>query len=149
MGKILVVYHSQLAGNTKEMAQALADGARRTGAEVELINTNDQRITLEQFKGADAVAVGTPDYYGYLAGTIKTLFDDIYIWDKAGEAVTGKPGALFYSHGGGGAVRPVLEKFGTRFFDTAGETVERGPKNAEEARQQCTALGKELAAKVA
>jgi multimeric flavodoxin WrbA len=148
MEKILVIYHSQQYGKTKEIADAIADGAREAGAEVEAINTNEQRVTLNDLMAADAVAIGTPDYYSYVAGTIKTFFDDLYLWDKAGKAVTGKPAALFYSHGGGGLVKQSLEKFGLRFFKQVGETIERGPANAEEAQKKGRALGRELAQKV-
>ena len=148
MVKILVIYHSQQYGKTKEIADAIAEGARETGAEVAAINTNEQRVTLNDLMAADAVAIGTPDYYSYVAGTIKTLFDDLYLWDKAGKAVTGKPAALFYSHGGGGLVKQSLEKFGLRFFKQVGETIERGPANAEEAQKKGRSLGKELAQKV-
>jgi multimeric flavodoxin WrbA len=148
MVKILVIYHSQQYGKTKEIADAIAEGARETGAEVAAINTNEQRVTLNDLMAADAVAIGTPDYYSYVAGTIKTLFDDLYLWDKAGKAVTGKPAALFYSHGGGGLVKQSLEKFGIRFFKQVGEIIERGPANAEEAQKKGRALGRELAQKV-
>ena len=144
MAKIIVVYHSQQYGKTKEIADAIADGAREAGAEVETFNTNEQRVSLNDLMAADAVAIGTPDYYSYVAGTIKTFFDDLYLWDKAGQAVTGKPAALFYSHGGGGLVKQSLEKFGLRFFKQVGETLERGPANAEEAQKKGRALGKEL-----
>ncbi len=144
MGKIIIIYHSQQFGNTGEMAEAMAEGARESSNEVELINTNERRVTIEDLNSATAVAIGTPDYYGYPAGTIKTLFDDIYMWDKAGKPVKGKPAALFYSHGGGGTVRKVLEKFAARFFEPVGETIERGPKNAQEAKEKCRVLGKEL-----
>jgi multimeric flavodoxin WrbA len=147
MGKIIVIYHSQQYGNTREIAEALADGAREAGAQVDIINTNERRVTLDEFLRADAVAIGTPDYYSYVAGTLKTFFDDLYLWDKAGKAVIGKPAAFFYSHGGGGIVKQSLEKFGNRFFKQVGETIERNPSNAEEARQKGRTLGKELAQK--
>jgi multimeric flavodoxin WrbA len=148
MVKILVIYHSQQYGKTKEIADAIADGAREAGAEVETFNTNERRVSLNDLMAADAVAVGTPDYYSYVAGTIKTFFDDLYLWDKAGNAVIGKPAALFYSHGGGGLVKQSLEKFGLRFFKQVGETIERGPANAEEAQKKGRTLGRELAQKV-
>jgi multimeric flavodoxin WrbA len=148
MAKILVIYHSQQYGKTKEIADAIADGAREAGAEVETFNTNERRVLLNDLMAADAVAVGTPDYYSYVAGTIKTFFDDLYLWDKAGKAVIGKPAALFYSHGGGGLVKQSLEKFGLRFFKQVGETIERGPANAEEAQKKGRTLGRELAQKV-
>jgi len=148
MGKILVLFHSQQYGNTKLLAEALAEGVQEVGAEVELINTNEQRVTLDQFLAADAVAIGTPDYYSYLAGTIKTFFDDIYQWDQSGEPVKGKPAVLFFSHGGGGRVRQPLENFVARFFDQLGEAVGSGRPISDEAKKKCFILGKELAEKV-
>ena len=148
MVRILVIYHSQQYGKTKEIADAIANGAREAGAEVEAINTNELRVTLNDLMAADAVAIGTPDYYSYVAGTIKTFFDDLYLWDKAGKAVTGKPAVLFYSHGGGGLVKQSLEKFGLRFFKQVGEIIERGPANAEEAQKKGRSLGRELVQKV-
>jgi multimeric flavodoxin WrbA len=144
MSKILVIYHSQQFGNTKGLAEALAEGARESGAEVELINTNERRVTLNEFLATDAVAIGTPDYFSYVAGTIKTLFDDIYLWDQAGNPVKGKPAALFFSHGGGGRVKQPLEAFAQRFFQQVGETVEGRRPISDEAKKKCIALGKEL-----
>jgi len=147
MGRIIVIYHSQQFGNTKVLAQALAEGAREAGAEVELISTNERRVTLDEFLAADAVALGTPDYYSYLAGTIKSFFDDMYLWDKSGESVKGKPAALFFSHGGGGKVRQPFEYLAGRFFERVGETLEGERPIGNEAKKKCFELGKELAKK--
>ena len=49
MKKILVNYHSQQFGNTKILALALADGIQKAGGEVLMINTNERRISLEEF----------------------------------------------------------------------------------------------------
>jgi multimeric flavodoxin WrbA len=145
MSKILVIYHSQQYGNTKTLAEALAEGVREAGEKVDLINTNERRVTLEEFLSADAVAIGTPDYFSYVAGTIKTFFDDIYLWDQSGGSVKGKPAVLFCSHGGGGGkVRQPLESFSHRFFQQVGETVSSGRPISEEAEKNCRALGKEL-----
>jgi multimeric flavodoxin WrbA len=147
MGKVIVIYHSQQYGNTKILAEALAEGAREAGAEVELINTNDRRVTLNEFSGADAVALGTPDYFSHLAGTIKTFFDDLYQWDQAGKAVKGKPAALFFSHGGGGRVKQPFEYLAGRFFEQVGETVEGRRPISGQATKKCLALGRQLAQK--
>ena len=77
MGKIMVIYHSKQYGCTGELADELAAGAREAGELVEKINTNERRVTLEELLSADAVAIGTPDYYSYVAGTLKTFFDDL------------------------------------------------------------------------
>jgi len=145
MAKILVIFHSQQFGNTKALAESLAEGAREAGAAVELINTNERRVTLEEILAADAVALGTPDYFSYIAGTIKTLFDDLYLWDQAGKAVKGKPAALFFTHGGGGKGKQPFEYLARRFFQQVGETVESARPIGSEAKKKCFALGQELA----
>ena len=145
MAKVLVIYHSQQFGDTKSLAESLAGGVRDAGVEVEIISTNERRVTLDEFLAADGVAIGTPDYFSYLAGTIKTFFDDIYLWDKSGESVKGKPAALFFSHGGGGRVREPFEYLAGKFFDHVGETVESRRPTGTEAKQKCRALGKKLA----
>jgi multimeric flavodoxin WrbA len=66
------------------LAEAVAQGAREAAAEVRLINTNERRVTSEEFLAADAIAIGTPNYFSYVAGTIKTFFDDIYLWEQSG-----------------------------------------------------------------
>ena len=145
MGKVIVIYHSQQYGNTKILAEALAEGVREAGAEVNLINTNERRVTLEEFLSTDAVAIGTPDYFSYVAGTIKTFFDDIYLWDQAGKPVKGKTAVLFCSHGGGGGkVKQPLESLSRRFFQQVGETFATGRPVSDDAKKECRELGKEL-----
>jgi len=145
MGKIIVIYHSQQYGNTKVLAEALAEGAREAGVEISHINTNERRVTLEEFLEADAVAIGTPDYFSYVAGTIKTFFDDIYLWDQSGKSVKGKMAVLFCSHGGGGGkVKQPFESLAHRFFQQVGETISSGRPISDEAKKKCHVLGKEL-----
>lgn len=148
MKKILVVFHSQQFGDTEALAEALAEGAREGGVDLEMINTNARRVKLDEFLDADGFAIGTPDYYSYVAGTIKTFFDDIWIWDREGEPVKGKPAALFFSHGTGGKGRAPFEAFASRFFELVGETVDSLRPTGDEARAASRALGRALAEKV-
>lgn len=148
MKTILVIYHSQQFGNTKILAEEIARGILDAGGAVELFNTNERRVTLDDVLKAEAVALGTPDYYSYPAGTIKTFFDDLYLWDKAGKPVKGKPAVLFMSHGGGGRARQPLEAFADRFFQRVGETVTCGRPIGDEAKKRCFELGKELLLKL-
>jgi multimeric flavodoxin WrbA len=147
MGKILVIYHSQQYGNTRVLAESVAEGVREAGGEFQLVNTNQRRVTLDEFLSADAIALGTPDYFSYLAGTIKTFFDDLYLWDQSGQQVKGKPAALFFSHGGGGGVRQPFEYLAGRFFEQVGQTIEASRPITGEVRKKCLALGEELARK--
>jgi multimeric flavodoxin WrbA len=121
-----------------------AEGSRQAGAVVNLINTNERRATLEEFLAAEAVAVSTPDYFSYVAGTIKTFFDDMYLWDQSGKPVKGKLAALFFSCGGGGKVKQPFESLAQRFFQQVGEIVRSERPISNEAKKKCLALGKEL-----
>jgi len=113
-----------------------------------MINTNERRVSPEDFIVADAAAIGTPDYYSYPAGTIKTFFDDLYLWDKEGKSVKGKPAVLFMTHGGGGRAKQPFEGFADRFFQRLGETVSSGRPVSDEAKNRCFNLGKELLLKL-
>ena len=105
MAKILIVYHSQ-TGNTKEMADAVALGARGIeGVEVVLKKAAD--ATLEDLLTADGLAVGTPENFGYMSGMLKDFFDRTYY--KSQEKVFRKPFVVFISAGndGTGALRAI------------------------------------------
>jgi NAD(P)H dehydrogenase (quinone) len=147
MGRILVLYHSQEHGNTELMAKAVAEGAREAGADVTLVNTNTVRPDPSEYGRFDAVAFGTPDYYSYVAGTLKTFVDDWYIaLQKDRDGLERKTYGLFYSHGGGGNVREPFESlFKHVGGQKVGDTVEsRGKPNATVLRA-CRELGAELA----
>jgi len=146
MSKVLVLYHSQEHGNTEAMAKAVAEGARDAGADAMLVNTNKKRLKVDEYREADAVAFGTPDYFGYIAGTLKTFADDWYIAkgsDRTG--LEGKPYALFYTHGGGGNVRDPFEKL-FKFIGgkKIGETVESRGKPSAAVLQACRELGAQV-----
>ena len=146
MKTILVLYHSQEYGNTAAMAAAVAEGARTAGAEVTLVNTNEQRLDVEQYRQFDAVAFGSPDYWGYIAGGLKVFVDDWYIAGKASRrGLDNKPYGLFYSHGGGGSVRGPLEELFSRMGSKVGKTIESYGKPKEDVLKACRELGRQLA----
>jgi len=145
--KALVLYHSQEHGNTAAMAQAVAEGLREAGADVDLFNTNEGRFEVAHFAQYDCAAFGSPDYYSYMAGNLKQFMDDHYIADtrQGMTNIKNKPYALFYSHGGGGrvieAMRAVFRHVGTLIGEPVGS---RGYPNAE-TLEKCRALGRALA----
>ncbi len=147
MAKALVLYHSQEFGNTALMAEAVAEGLKGAGVEVDMFNTNDGRFDVTKFPEYDCAAFGSPDYYSYIAGGMKTFMDDHYIHDvrKGLKGLKGKPYVLFCSHGGGGRVRDVMvnifKRVGTQVGEPVGSRGRPGPKVLEE----CKALGKALA----
>ena len=146
MGSILVLYHSQEYGNTGAMAQAVGEGARAAGAEVTMVNTNEERLDIEQYRRFDAVAFGSPDYYSYIAGGLKVFLDDWYIARKSNrQGLEGKPYGLFYSHGGGGAVRRPLEELFSRMGSKVGRAVESRGRPNDAVLRACRDLGRQLA----
>jgi multimeric flavodoxin WrbA len=147
MAKVLVLFHSQECGNTAAMAEAVAEGAREAGAEVTLVNTNERRMDIDAYRAFDAVAFGSPDYYSYIAGGLKMFLDDWYIAKQSDETgLTGKPFGLFYSHGGGGGVRAVMEKlFASGVGTKVGKTVESKGKPTAAVVAACKELGKQVA----
>jgi len=146
MASVLVLYHSQEHGNTRLMAEAVAEGAKSAGASVKLFNTNEGRLDMETFRTADVVAFGSPDYYSYIAGGLKVFLDDWHIAKQAkATGLTGKPYGLFYSHGGGGAVRGPMMKLFQGVGTLVGDVVESRGKPNQKVLDACRALGKRLA----
>ena len=146
MKKVIILFHSQEYGNTAACAALVAQGVRQAGGaeiQVELINTNEvNRVDMRHLAACDGLAIGSPDYMSYVAGTIKQVFDDIYIAHKAGIVVEGKPCALFMTHGGGGAGLKALRSLAHGFKLLA------NPFSCQGAPGECTdaiALGEKLA----
>jgi flavorubredoxin len=146
MGSILVLYHSQEHGNTRAMAEAVGEGARAAGADVTLVNTNEQRPDIEQYRRSDAVAFGSPDYFSYIAGGLKVFIDDWYIARRANrQGLENKPYGLFYSHGGGGRARGPLEELFGRMGTKVGETIASYGRPDDTVLEACRQLGRQLA----
>ncbi|MFW9924592.1 MAG: flavodoxin family protein [Candidatus Thorarchaeota archaeon] len=147
MVQFLILFHSQEYGNTQAMAEAIAIGAKAGGANVTLINTNNQRMEIEEYRKFDAVAFGSPDYYSYIAGGLKVFVDDLYIEKKRNRTgLENKPYGLFYSHGGGGRVRDSFEKlFSVMKIGTKiGKTIESYGYPSKSVIEACHELGKQL-----
>ncbi|MFP4058372.1 MAG: flavodoxin family protein [Candidatus Brocadiia bacterium] len=151
MKHILVVYHSQEKGNTRQMAELVAQGAREVPeVEAQLVNVNDQRVDAETMERADGYALGSPDYFSYMAGGLKQFFDDLCLaaWD--GRAVQAKPYVAFLTHGGGGKAIESIERLAKsmKLAPAAPSVVCKGAPSGE-AVERSKALGTALAQKVA
>ena len=111
MKKIMVIYHSQEKGNTKRLAELVSKGcAQVEGIKVQMVNVNEARIDMKEFERSDGVALGTPDYFSYMAGGLKQFFDDAMIARWEGRNIEGKPYVAFCTHGGGGTAIKSVEK---------------------------------------
>ena len=91
MAKAIVVYYSR-SGNTKEMAQIIAKSMNEAGLATECKSVD--KVRAEDLLAFDAIVVGSPTYYGHMAGPIKQLFDDAVA--NHGK-LDGKIGAAFSS----------------------------------------------------
>ena len=101
--KVLITYYSK-SGNTAAMAKILAKAVEEAGAQAESKEADD--TTTDDLVAADAVAIGSPDYFSYIAGQVKIIFDEA-LSEKS--KLSGKPGACFASHGGGAKVKAPFE----------------------------------------
>ena len=117
--KILILFYSTY-GHIYQMAEAVAEGVRETGASVELRQvpeTLPQEIlektgaveakkafahipvaTIEELASYDAVIFGTPTRFGNMAGQMKQFIDAAGgLWQQ--DALVGKVGSVFTSSG--------------------------------------------------
>ena len=105
MVKVFVTYYSR-TGNTKKMADFVADGARLGKADVTVKDVKD--VKAAELLDYDGIIIGSPTYYGSMAWEVKKLLDDSV--ELHGE-LEGKAGGAFSSAAniGGGNETTVLD----------------------------------------
>jgi len=142
MAKILVIYHSQ-SGNTEEMAKAVAKGAKSI-REAEVMLKKATEATLEDLVSSSGIAIGSPDYFSYMAGAVKDFFDRTF-YPSQGK-VTESPCILFFSGGGGGepALKSLKRICDSFKFKQIGEVAAAG-KPSSGVITECEKLGERLA----
>jgi NAD(P)H dehydrogenase (quinone) len=150
MAKGIVVYHSR-SGNTKEMAEVIAEAMNDAGLKTEC--TPVDKVKADDMPGYEAVVVGSPCYYGQMAAPIKQLIDDLV--GRHGQ-MNGRIGAAFSSSAniGGGSETTVVGILQAMLI--AGMVVQGDPQGAhygplsigkpdEKVRQQCERRGQRVA----
>lgn len=100
MSDILVVFHSQ-SGNTEKMADAVARGVN-TVENAKALYRKAIDTTVGDLKNCNAVVICSPEYFGYMAGGIKDLFDRTYEKLKDDPGVWKKPYCVVISAGNDG-----------------------------------------------
>ena len=159
MAKVLVLYESR-TGNTKKMAELVAEGAKRVeGTEVRLRSVEE--ATKEDVLWCEGMAVGTPTNMGIVSWKLKRFFDDVMgdLWGQ----IDGKIGCAFSSSGGWGggsevaclSVLYMLMNYGFLVFglpDYVGKkftlhygAVVAGEPRTQEEKEACLRLGERLA----
>ena len=73
MGKILITYYSN-SGNTKKMAEKIAETIKEEGMETVLKKVEDVKVS--ELTGYDGIVMGSPTYYGTMAWQVKKLLDE-------------------------------------------------------------------------
>ena len=107
MARILIVYHSQ-SGNTDLLARAVARGVAATpGSTADLKRALD--ATTVDLAASDGIVICSPEYFGYMSGAVKDLFDRTYEELKDNPAMYRKPYCAVISAGndGTGALRHI------------------------------------------
>ena len=105
--KMSVLYHSK-SGNTKAMAEAVAEGMEQVEA-VEAKTMSIDAVDEEWLRESVCLVLGSPTYYASVSGEMKLFLEGL---SKYG--VAGKLGGAFatanYIHGGGElAIQTILD----------------------------------------
>ena len=140
MSKVAVVYWSG-TGNTEEMANKVAEGAKAAGAEVEVISADDFDGT--DISSFDGVAFGCPAMGDEVLED--TEFEPMF--DGCKDALKGKNIALFGSYGWGDGqwMRDWEDRMtaaGATLVGGEGVICQEAPDEA--ALQNCIEIGKQL-----
>ena len=136
---IPVIYWSG-TGNTKTMAEVVADGIKAAGKEAALYEVSE--ITADEAAGYDALALGCPAMGAEVLeeGEFEPFFQELE------GSLAGKKVALFGSYGWGGS---YMQDWEGRVKDAGAELVADGVLSLdspdEEAVMKCLDLGKALA----
>ena len=156
---LLIVYHS-MTGGTRQMAEAVRDGAVQEGSVAVRLLHAAQALAAEVL-GAHALVLATPENLAAMSGQLKDFFDRCY-YDVL-DQVNGRPYACLVCAGsdGQGAVRQI-ERIATGWrlrrvaeplvVCTHAQTREAilAPKHiAPQELARCRALGEALAAGLA
>lgn len=140
MSKIAVVFWSG-TGNTEAMANAVADGAKEKGAEVEIIAAAD--FNADAAAGFDGIAFGCP------AMGAEVLEEDEFqpMWDGVKGSLSGKKIVLFGSYGWGDGewMRNWEDDAKAAGADLAAESLTVNEAPDADAVDKCKALGAAIA----
>ena len=91
MAKAIVIYYSK-SGNTKKMAETVARAMNNADLPTDCKSVSE--IKPQDLLAFDTIVVGSPTYYGQMAGPIKQLFDDLV---TSHGKLEGKVGGAFTS----------------------------------------------------
>lgn len=144
MKKIAVIYWSG-TGNTEKMAQALAEGAREEGAEIDVLSVD--KANIGDTVKADAIALGCPSMGSEV---LEEGEMEPFVTELEKETLSGKPLALFGSYDWGDG--QWMSDWEERMRRTGANLVDEGLRVQntpdDEGLEQCRALGMRLASSI-
>ncbi|NLL61743.1 MAG: flavodoxin [Candidatus Atribacteria bacterium] len=150
MDKILIIYGSE-GGIVEKMAQTVREGIMETDG-FEVILKKAEEASQDDLRAVSGIAIGTPDYFDYMAGTVKGFFDRTFypVQSKIRGSLTADlPCVLFASGGTGGEpALASLKKISRAFKFNIVDTVASGARFTEEVKEQSFLLGKRLAEEI-
>jgi NAD(P)H dehydrogenase (quinone) len=150
MVKILVSYYSR-SGNTKRMAELIAEGVKKEGVDVDLKDVKD--VDPDDLLDYEGIILGSPTYYGACAAPMKELIDKSV---KHHGKLEGKVGGAFTSSGNlaGGNETTIINIL--QMLMIHGMIVKGNPNGGhygpvavgepdESAEEECIAYGRKMA----
>jgi flavodoxin I len=141
MARFIIVYNST-TGNTKALADAIAEGARSLKLEADLVDAFDVRA--EDLLAADAIGFGGGTFNFHPSKPVMKLIDDLGTHD-----VNGKLAVAFGSYGWSGEGPVVFaEKLRQIGFTVVDPVIRVRYQPTENELFGCSILGKDVAMKV-
>ena len=150
MEKGIVVYYSR-SGNTKEMAEIIAKAMNEAKLPTDCKSVDE--VKADDLFGYDAIVLGSPTYYGQMAGALKSLIDGLV--GRHGQ-LDGRIGGAFTSAAniGGGNETTIMGIIEAMLI--AGLIVQGDPKGDhygpvsigkpdERVKKQCARRGRRIA----
>jgi flavodoxin I len=137
MKKLLVIYLST-TGNTKKMADAIAEGAQSRGIDAESVSFYD--VEADRLKDADAIALGSSTFWYKMHEPMERFMERMSKLD-----LKGKIGAAFGSYGwsGEGPVQ-IAEKMRSMEMTVVDPVLRILYTPTEKDLEECRRLGKDI-----
>jgi flavorubredoxin len=103
--KLLIIYHSQ-GGTMKRMADQFSKGAAKE-TNISIVYKHAADAEIDDLLSCNGIAIGSPEYFGTMAGLIKDFFDRTY--EAARDLTIGLPFVVFVCAGndGRGAITQI------------------------------------------
>ncbi len=144
MARALVLYTTK-TGNTKKIADFVAEGLRFSGATAE-VKTIDQIADPAQLEEYDALILGSPTYGAQMMGEMKEFLEVM-----SSCKLSGKPGGAFGAFGWSGEAPDEIYDYLKKEcgMDMAGDALRLKAADIEGGMKMAQGYGREIGDKIA